>query len=78
MMLWNYIVSDIFPIKHISYVQALGLLVLCRILFGSFRFGNRAGSPPFFKRKAREKWLNMTDEEKQQFRDEWKKRKRNC
>jgi hypothetical protein len=38
MALWNWLVPALFPGgKDISYLQAMGLLVLSKILFGGFR-----------------------------------------
>lgn len=72
-LLWNNIVIDIFSIKAITYWQALGLFILCRILFGSYSFGKKH-KPPFFK----ERLMNMSDEEKQRLKEEWKKRNTSC
>ena len=76
MLLWNFIFPAVLHVEKISYWQATGLLVLCRILF--FGFGRRyrdhrpnifRGGPPW-----RQKWMNMSDEERAKFREEWKKR----
>ena len=40
--LWNWLLPDIFGLRQITFWQALGLLALCRILFGSF---GRGGGP---------------------------------
>jgi hypothetical protein len=72
MLLWNWLIPIIFGLKAITYVQALGLFLLSRILFGSFGFGNK--KPPFPNSKFREKMMNMTDEERQKFKEEWKSR----
>jgi hypothetical protein len=40
--LWNWLLPDIFGLRQITFWQALGLLALCRILFGSF---GRGGHP---------------------------------
>jgi MFS family permease len=37
--LWNWLLPDIFGLRQITFWQALGLLGLCRILFGSFGRG---------------------------------------
>jgi hypothetical protein len=77
MLLWNAILPQVVNAAPLSYWQAVGLLVLCRILFGSFfkgrpqfnsRSGWRGGAP------WRSKWMNMSEEEKAKFREEWKKR----
>jgi Ca2+/H+ antiporter, TMEM165/GDT1 family len=71
MLLWNGVVTDVFSIKKISWAQALGLFVLCKILFGSFRFG-----PPSFRRGGawRNKLMNLSPEERDRFKEEWQKR----
>ena len=72
MLLWNWLIPVIFGFKAITYIQALGLFLLSRILLGSFGFGNK--KPSFGNPKFREKMMNMTDEERQQFKEEWKSR----
>lgn len=78
MLLWNCIIPDIVPsVKEITYWHALGLLVLCRILFG--HFGRKGGGQ--WNRgqyqwggQWKQKWSTMTDEEKEKCKEEWKKR----
>ena len=72
MGLWNAILPDVLGIKPITYWQALGLLILSRILLGGFRFGG--GGPPPWKGRRRGRWTTMSDEEKARMKDEWKKR----
>lgn len=73
MLLWNAILPDVLRVSRITYGQALGLLVLCRILFSGFRpFGGR---PPMTRGAHwRNKWMHMTPEERQHFQEEWKRR----
>lgn len=74
-LLWNAILPDVFHTGSITYWQALGLLVLCRILFGFGGFGRRRSGPPFAgPPQVRGKWINMSDEERMKFREEWKRR----
>jgi hypothetical protein len=54
MLLWNHLVPSIIGWHAISYFQALGLLILCKILFGSFH-GRRTS--------------HMTPEERDKFRE---------
>lgn len=89
--LWNAILPAAVNFNPIGYWQAVGLFVLCKILFGGFRgpgghrdhhkwrrFNRRFG------REAREeamawkrKWMNMTEEERIRFRQEmWNRRRR--
>lgn len=75
MLLWNWLIPEIFGLRTITYFQALGLFLLGRILFGNFGFGNK--KPPFVKPKFRNQMMNMTDEERQQLKEEWKSRCKN-
>jgi hypothetical protein len=34
--LWNWLLPSIFGLREITFWQALGILALCRILFGGF------------------------------------------
>jgi len=40
MLLWNWLMPDIFGLKHLTYWQAWGLLILSHILFKSFGSGH--------------------------------------
>ena len=73
MWLWNHVMTDIFLFKAITFWQALGLLALVRILTGGFSKGRGWGG---FRgsRAWKEKWMNMNEEEKIRFREDWKRR----
>ncbi|WP_053007673.1 hypothetical protein [Pragia fontium] len=64
--LWNALLPAIFNLPTISFLQAAGLLILSRLLFGHLlpRFGRRG----FDRRALFEKWHNMSDEEREQYR----------
>lgn len=74
--LWNTILPGLLNVKTISYWQSVGLLVLCRILFGNFGRGRRGGRSPMERRGGplRDKLMNMTPEERERFREEWRNR----
>ena len=59
--------------SEITFWQGLGILVLAKILFGSF--GGRGGSGHYYK-KQRMMWNSMTPEQKERFKEEWKNRSR--
>ena len=65
MALWNGALVPAVGANIITFWQALGLLVLSRILVGGFG-GKRGG---YRGRHWKEKWANMTPEEKTQFQD---------
>jgi len=64
--LWNTLVPSIFGLRSINFWQALGLLVLSRILFGGF---NRRQGLPFLRRHHMiQRWEKMSPEERASFR----------
>jgi hypothetical protein len=68
MLLWNVLLPQILGVAAINLWQALGLFVLCRILFGSFGRGWMSGmGDKVHKNHIREKWLSMTPEERKEF-----------
>ncbi|HMK31499.1 MAG TPA: hypothetical protein VK473_17585 [Terriglobales bacterium] len=66
MYLWNWLLPMLFGWRQLTFWQALGLLALCRILFGGFRL---AGGPRSnVRRRLAERWEQMTPEEREQCR----------
>ena len=53
MSLWNWLLPPLFGLPAITFWQGLGLLMLCRILFGGFG-SHGSGSPPSRSRKPEE------------------------
>jgi hypothetical protein len=64
MLLWNWLVPPIFGWPAITFWQAVGLLALCRILFGGI--GMRGGRP---RRRMADSCQPMTPEERERFRE---------
>ncbi|HEV8504367.1 MAG TPA: hypothetical protein VGQ53_03165 [Chitinophagaceae bacterium] len=73
MLLWNNILAQVTSVHTITFVQALGILVLSKILFGGFR-GAWGGRHYYWKQKMMNKWNNMTPEERDKFKQEWQRR----
>ena len=63
--LWNWLLPPLFGWRQITFWQALGILTLCRILFGRFGLHGPAGSS--FRRRMAERWGHMTPEERERF-----------
>lgn len=73
MLLWNWLMPEIFGLTTINFWQALGLFILSRILFSGM--GGKKKHSHKHKwggHKGKEKWMSMTPEE----RKEWFKKKR--
>jgi len=66
MHLWNWLLPMLFGWRQITFWQALGLLVLSRILFGGW--GGGANNRSRSRRKWDERWERMTPEEREKFR----------
>lgn len=72
MSLWNCLLPEILGAKSITYWQAMGILILCKILFGGFQIGK--GMKDFKERKMREKMMNLSPEEREKFKEVWRNR----
>ncbi|WP_111308445.1 hypothetical protein [Confluentibacter sediminis] len=71
MWLWNAILPEVIFVNSITYWQAMGILVLSKILFGGFsKCGNHKHSMQ--KRRFINKIKNMSPEERMKFKEEWK------
>lgn len=65
MSLWNALLPELIGVNSIGFWQSLGLLVLCRILFGGL--GMRPGMFGRSRRRMHERWMQMTPEQREQF-----------
>ena len=63
--LWNWLLPTLFGWPALTFWQALGLLALCRILFG--RFGGRGFRRGYYRRRMA-RFEAMTPEERERFR----------
>lgn len=74
MFLWNWLLPNIIGVKAINFWQALGLFILSKILFGNFGGGRKQHKTHFTNNAWKQKFMQMTPEEKQQLKTEWQKR----
>jgi hypothetical protein len=65
MYLWNWLMPALFGLHAISFAQALGLLILGKILFGGLHRGGGRGR---WRSDMRERWAQMTPEQREKFR----------
>jgi hypothetical protein len=64
--LWNWLLPPLFGWRQITFWQAIGLLILCRILFGGSRW--RSPGRHSFRRRMAQRCQPRTPEEREQFR----------
>lgn len=72
MLLWNALIPALFAGPVVTFWQAMGLLVLCRILFVGFR-GHGGHHYAWKHRMWRERWHRMSPEERERFRDGYRR-----
>ncbi len=66
MGLWNWLLPGLFGWPLIGFWQALGLLVLSKILLGGLRGG--PGRHMHWRARMMDRWEHMSDEEREKFR----------
>ncbi|SEB21094.1 DUF3106 domain-containing protein [Pedobacter hartonius] len=69
MILWNNLLPEILHVGTITYWQAMGIFILCKLLFG---FGKGSGRGPWSRHKMADRFRGMTPEERQHFKEEMK------
>ncbi len=73
-LLWNWLLPGLFGWRQITFWEALGLLALCRILFGGFRLGGHGSPRSNIRRRMAERWEQMTAEEREKYRQSFRGR----
>ena len=68
--LWNWLLPPLFGWRQITFWQALGMLALCRILFGGYGFhgSGRSRIRRRVQERIAERCESMTPEERERFR----------
>ena len=81
LQLWNWLLPPLFGLHAITFWQALGILVLSRILFGGFgihgggsRSGLRQRMNDRMADRMADRWQGMTAEERERFRQRMRER----
>jgi hypothetical protein len=74
--LWNWLLPPLFGWRQITFWQALGLLALCRILFGGFGWhgSGRSNIRRRMEERMAERCESMTPEERERFRQRMRER----
>ncbi len=79
--LWNWLLPPLFGWRQVTFWEALGILLLCRILFGGFGLHGsgrsnvrRRGIADRVADRVAERWEVMTTEERERFRQRMRER----
>ena len=70
MYLWNWLMPYLFHLPVVDFYQAIGLVLLGKILFGGMHMGSHWGRRRYWK----EKMANMTPDEREKFKSEFAER----
>ncbi len=72
MILWNSLLPAVLGVSTITFWQAIGILVLSKILFGGF--GCRHGHHRCHCKdhEGHGKWMHLSPEEKEKMKEEWR------
>jgi hypothetical protein len=62
MLLWNWLMPEIFGLKEVTYWQAWGLMILSWILFKGNRFGDSSGSTERKRKKELRRYIREDGE----------------
>jgi len=74
MLLWNNLLPAIFGITTITFWQAIGLLVLSKILFGGFHRGHGHHKCHHHGHPWDGRWRHLTPEQREKLKSEWRGR----
>lgn len=68
MRLWNWLMPGLFGLHMIGFWQAVGLLVLSKILFGGFHGRHGGHGHMHWRGRMMDRWGKMSPEEREKFR----------
>ena len=74
MLLWNALLPAVLGVGTITFWQALGILILSKILFGGFGGGHGHNRHHGGRHGWHGKWMHMSPEEREKMKAEWKSR----
>ena len=73
MQLWNNLLPEVIHVGTITFWQAMGIFILCKILFGFGRMGGGRGFGPghkaSFKQHLSDRFKNMSAEKRARFEE---------
>ncbi|MFZ4400389.1 MAG: hypothetical protein ACOYO1_10170 [Bacteroidales bacterium] len=74
MFLWNSILPSVIGVGAITFWQAIGILLISKILFGSFKSGHSHHKSHTHMYDMHMKWMQMNPDEREKMKAEWKGR----
>jgi hypothetical protein len=69
MQLWNNVLPGVVHVTTINFWQAMGIFVLCKILFGFGKGGGMGAGPAWTQGRMQQRLKNMSEEERECFKE---------
>jgi hypothetical protein len=73
MLLWNMLIPALFHGPEITYVQALGILILTRLLFGGWGKYRGSWRHDRWRGRMKEHFAALSPEEQEQMKSDWRR-----
>jgi hypothetical protein len=70
MTLWNQLLPSLLHVTTITFWQAVGIFILCKILFDFKQVGPPRGAY-WMRHKLADRFKHMTPEERARFKEKW-------
>jgi hypothetical protein len=76
MLLWNALLPAVIGVGTITFWQAIGILILSKILFGGFSggHGHHRHHGHYGHAGHEGRWMHLSPEEREKMKAEWKSR----
>jgi len=74
MLLWNNLLPEILHVGTITFWQAMGIFILCKLLFGFGKPGGGGGGGPWMRHKMAQRFKEMTPEDREKFKEKMRDR----
>lgn len=79
MQLWNSILPGVLHVTTINFWQAMGIFILCKILFGFGKGGRMGrGGPNWMRGRMQDRFKNMSEQDREAFKEKMSRRMRDC
>ena len=74
MLLWNWLMPEIFGLPSITFLQAMGLLLLSKILLGGFFKGHHDKKRRYWRERMKKKLDSMKPEDREKYMRSFKRK----
>jgi len=72
MLLWNWLMPEIFGLPTLNFWQAVGIVILSRLIFGGFKHGHKRDAKYHNHPKFIDKFINKEKWEHHMNKTDWK------